>query len=143
MGAAGEGETNLGDGGGSELFPEGSGEATYADAAGFGFDKDWSLGMEAFHRLMEGAFEELLGRLGADVAEEGAAMIGEGFEVENLSAGLLEVSEEPGLAGARESGEHVKGGTGVGETFLEVLQHEFAVALITTIQDARAPTDGA
>ena len=143
LGPAGEGEADLGDGGGGEFFPQGGGKAAVTDAAGFGFDEDGLLGMEAFHGLVKGAFEEFLGRLGAEVAEKGAAVIGEGFEVEGLGPGLAEVFEETGFAGARESGENVKGGRGAGEAFFEVLQHEFAVALIPAFEHAGAPTDGA
>ena len=121
LGPAGEREANLCNCGGGELFPERGWKAAGTNAAGFGFDKDGSLGMEGFHRLVDGAFEKFLRRLGTDVAEERAAMIGECFQVENLGSGFLEAVEEAGLAGASESGENMKGGLGSGEAIGEVL----------------------
>ena len=92
---------------------------------------------------MDGAFEKFLGRLGADVAEKGAAVVGKGFEVEDLRSGLSEVIEKAGFASASEASENVEGGVGIAEAFGEVLQNEFTIALVAAVENAGAPTDGA
>lgn len=70
-------------------------------------------------------------------------MVGEGFEVEDLSSRLLEVVKETGFSSTCESGEDVEVGQGIGKTFGEVLQDEFAVALVAALKNAGTPSDGA
>lgn len=107
-GAGVEGKSDGDDAGGGELVPEGGRAVETSDAVGFGFGEDGFCGVELAEALPESGFEEFLAGLGGfgGEAEEGAAVLGEVFEVEGLRAFVGEGGEEVGFTDAGEAGEN-------------------------------------
>lgn len=145
LNAVGEGQGDDDDAGLREFFPEGGRALNGTDAVGFGLGEERFLGVEVAEGFPEAGFEELLaglGRLGR-VAEDGAAMFGQFFEVENLRALFFEVVKEDGFTTAGGAGEGDEGVVLDGDEAGEVFDEEASPSFVSTLENAGAPTDGA
>ena len=136
-----ERQGNGNDAGTGELLPQGGGAVEAADAVGFGFGEDGFCGIELTEALPESGFEKFLTRLfgfGGE-AEEGTTVLGEVFEVENLSSFSGESGEEMGFADAGETAEDDE--LELGEEGFEIGDQKASPVLVAAIEDANAPAD--